>query len=778
MKAIVRLSQIKNRALSSVLALLGFMMASMSVTAQEPGDMPVIGISPDEMLYVTLSYIPAGTELHITERNYTGGTWVASPDGGSGNVTITAGTNGIPVGSYLMITGLSTTPAIATGTGYFSDYSISNVTSFSFDFQGSNANSATVLKVHKATGYNGDPTGNYIWVIGLGNYTPTASAYFTDTQYNNCVVSRANNSNTTSINIGSSGTTMDKQTALDYISNPTNWSSGTVISTVTVPTIASIDLANTTWSGSAWDNGAPTNAMDAIIAGNYNTATNGALTVGGDLTINDGVTLTVDGTTNSVVSAAGTVNLSTSGTLLMLCSESGFATFPAVTEFTGSGTVQYQITIANSGWHHVTSPASIALGDIAFHNGTTLSYLGTSTNIYKWEAATASWIYCTALDDFQGSAYTVYLPAGEVIDMSFMGSSFVNPSSVLSSLTYFDPSGALPGNSSTGWTTSVEDGWNMIGNPYPAYIDWDVLDDNVSNFTNMDLAVYVWNPGTSTYDSYSSAVGGSFMISPFQAFFVRATGVGAQLLQAADARANAGSARGWKTTSDDGVERFTISAVNNGNVTQNSFAFMNVADESKDVFDTYAFDVPADQVYLYSTTTDSVRVNNQALPTLTQSMSTYLTAYHATAGESITLVFEESNMSAFRKVTLTDLYTGAVTELTDGASYTFTVVDGHQAQRFLLDIQMGNATVSLEEQTSELNASIYAVDGGYAVELPENVNTTGANYEIYDLSGALLAKGQFEGNFAILPYTSNTPSMKVVRIECGAKFFVGKVMSL
>ncbi len=67
------------------------------------------------------------------------------------------------------------------------------------------------------------------------------------------------------------------------------------------------------------------------------------------------------------------------------------------------------------------------------------------------------------------------------------------------------------------------DGWNLVANPYPSAVDWDLIK---SSRTNLDDAIYVWD-GTQ-YASYAGGVKGgsshlSNEIAPMQAFFVHAT---------------------------------------------------------------------------------------------------------------------------------------------------------------------------------------------------------------------------------------------------------------
>ena len=102
-----------------------------------------------------------------------------------------------------------------------------------------------------------------------------------------------------------------------------------------------------------------------------------------------------------------------------------------------------------------------------------------------------------------GMGYMVYMPVGAAtIDY---------PNYTINSGTYDLPVTYLDNGSGRGW--------NMVGNPYPATIDWRAEDWDK---TNMNEEVHVWNPNTNQYVSYSLAGGGTPIIAPGQSFFVRA----------------------------------------------------------------------------------------------------------------------------------------------------------------------------------------------------------------------------------------------------------------
>jgi hypothetical protein len=76
------------------------------------------------------------------------------------------------------------------------------------------------------------------------------------------------------------------------------------------------------------------------------------------------------------------------------------------------------------------------------------------------------------------------------------------------------------------------DGWNLIANPFAAPIDWESIENNGGDLTNVDGTVYILKKDD-TYATYTAdgsgtsgtaTNGGARYVAPFQAFFVKATG--------------------------------------------------------------------------------------------------------------------------------------------------------------------------------------------------------------------------------------------------------------
>lgn len=83
-------------------------------------------------------------------------------------------------------------------------------------------------------------------------------------------------------------------------------------------------------------------------------------------------------------------------------------------------------------------------------------------------------------------------------------------------------------------------GWNLVGNPSSATLDW----SNEAGWTRQNIAntFYIWSPSAGTYFTWNGIVGsGSARIAPFQAFWVQATGANPVFQMHAGAKGLGGS---------------------------------------------------------------------------------------------------------------------------------------------------------------------------------------------------------------------------------------------
>ena len=169
-----------------------------------------------------------------------------------------------------------------------------------------------------------------------------------------------------------------------------------------------------------------------------------------------------------------------------------------------SGSLTYNLEIEDTNWHLISSPVVgeqydddwIAINGIAFGNIAS-SNRGISTyDNTRIDATTENWRY------FQAGGTAESYDAG--VGYALLRKTFGNYSFI----------GAFPSNNVLVPISRNENNWNLIGNPYPSYLDVDkFLTANAANLTDSYEAVYVFDG-----INYRGLTTG--YIHPGQAFFV------------------------------------------------------------------------------------------------------------------------------------------------------------------------------------------------------------------------------------------------------------------
>ena len=158
-----------------------------------------------------------------------------------------------------------------------------------------------------------------------------------------------------------------------------------------------------------------------------------------------------------------------------------------------NGTASMQLNVTKGAWHFISAP-----------NSSTLSGSFTGDYLQTWDETTGKWSYITATDTqlIPGKGYSLWSPGSGTASYTFTGT-FLSG----------DQSQPITKNSNG----LGNDGSNLLGNPYPSYLDWETL--------KAYGAVYYWNGNG--YDAYNGGNGtGSRYVAPMQGFFIIAEGDG------------------------------------------------------------------------------------------------------------------------------------------------------------------------------------------------------------------------------------------------------------
>jgi len=264
-----------------------------------------------------------------------------------------------------------------------------------------------------------------------------------------------------------------------------NTTHGLAIDDVSVSWIGNtINNRDMMWS-LLWTNGTPNTITNAIIDTKviadingtcYNLIINSAKT----LTINSGITINVIGNCLIKSSSTGVGSLLNQGTL----------------SIAGASNVEMYIplTTLHNGIYFTPPLSSITASSV-------------SDLVYRYNASTCTWtiVYNQLIP---GTGYTVR--SDNEIIKTLSGGSFRNADLNLIGLVRQ----ASPQNY----------GWNLVGNPFVCGLDWEVLNNTASNYTNLTNGFYI-RASDGSLKSYVNGVGNpagtSSVIPPFQAFYAQ-----------------------------------------------------------------------------------------------------------------------------------------------------------------------------------------------------------------------------------------------------------------
>lgn len=259
-------------------------------------------------------------------------------------------------------------------------------------------------------------------------------------------------------------------------------------------------------NGSAYSYTQPTNTWDGTSwSSTFSSGDN--VSFGADYTVSAGSSLEV-----------GSIEVSSGYTLTIDASSSGYGQLKASGTITNNGTIIQKQYVSSTGHHGVSSSMSGGFGTTS----------GTSSELYSYDASTGAYDM-TPSTSSAGTGY--FAPVQSSNGFISSAGTFSVTGTPNTNHTY---TLGYAANQASGGSGS---GWNLIGNPYSASLDWSSIDLTGKSINN---AIYVWDPVDEAYDYYVSGVsaptgtyaGSSIanpVIAPMQAFWIQTTANGQSL---------------------------------------------------------------------------------------------------------------------------------------------------------------------------------------------------------------------------------------------------------
>ena len=518
-------------------------------------------------------------------------------------------------------------------------------------------------------------------------------------------------------------------------------------------------LKNTTvWNGSAWSNGAPTASIEAIIEGNYGTATNGTVSTK-KLFVNSGVLIVNSGNLtvqNEVINNAGAnaVVIENNANLIQATATTVNANVGAITVKRNSSLLKrLDYTI----WSSPTTNANQFLK--------TFSPLTLEERFYNYNETTNLYNVVTtpnlpsATEFEKGTGYLIRMPntADPITATAYSGvfTGLPNNGTVTKAITYLD----------------ATHGYNMVGNPYPSTINANAF--IAANSANIESSLYFWrkinNPldlstAYAVYNSLGSTATASSdipngTIQVGQGFFLKAKSA-ANISFTNAMRLGNTSAQFFKTKQGVEKNRMWLNLTNTaGFFSQALIGYATDATNGIDIFDAKYINDSA--IALTSNINNGeYSIQGRALP-FDPADVVALNFKTDTAGDyTIALDHFDGVFATGQDIYLKDNNTGAEIDLKAG-NYTFTATAGVDNTRFSLKYQK---TLRVDAPLfNENSVRVYKNNGSLYVN---SNNVTISNIRVFDIQGKLITEQKnLKANTAVVKNLKAMHQVLIVKIS-------------
>lgn len=413
---------------------------------------------------------------------------------------------------------------------------------------------------------------------------------------------------------------------------------------------------------------------------------------GGTLNVNSGASLNI----NTTLTQNGTMTIKSDA------SSSG----AVIVSTTVIGTTTYQRYLTGGQWHLISSPVigSQTIASFITSHGAGMTQSGANYSLAPYDnnfpAGANTWAhYTTGAGTNLPPASSFVVGKGYEILMTTAGT--VN---FTGSLTGANQSIVLTESTSPGT------GWNLIGNPFTFYLAGNInasatnfLTTNTANLDASFVSMYIWNPGSGSYDIVNQA-SAARSLAPGQAFFVKSKAGGATASLVWNMKLLSGSA--FQKAATTGIPTIALTVDNNsGIVSSTEIKYMSGTTLGLDPgYDAGRFGAVGTGFNIY---THLVQDNGVAFALQVVSDNSYNTTVipigiDASSGTQITFKATATDLPTGKKIFLEDKLLNTVTEINNTDKfYTVTLSSTLSGiGRFYLHTQDNASTLAIDDFTA------------------------------------------------------------------------------
>jgi len=304
----------------------------------------------------------------------------------------------------------------------------------------------------------------------------------------------------------------------------------------------------------------------------------------------------------------------------------------------------------------------------------------------------------------------------------------------------------------------VPGAWNIIGNPYPSAIDWDLVNKTPNLLNNG--AAYFWkqslaggNGAYAMYDGTIATNGATNIIPPMQGFFVKAN---TNSLTFDNTIRLHTTQQLYNKSSNSINDMIRITASNGADYTDEAVVLFNNNA-------TNGFDNQLDALKLFSNNTNLPEVytladnNSIAINRFGSYPAAIPMNVRLGVSAHITLTASEfDNFDSNISIKLEDMQTGIIQDLRQNPVYSFTANIGENDNRFVLHF----AIITGISENNVVNVSIYSYDKTIYVNTNEKIK----DISVYNMLGQLITS-----------VAGNGKSLQTVNVEHSTAYYLVKV---
>jgi len=414
----------------------------------------------------------------------------------------------------------------------------------------------------------------------------------------------------------------------------------------------------------------------------------------------------------------------------------------------GGGQAEIQRYLSNGEWHLISSPVSGATA--AMFTDDYLQYYSETEYLYHEIESTG-----TVLNPMQG--YGFWSVAGSPTTEVFQGT----PNSGSQSM----------GFTQTDFVDDAQEGYNLLGNPYPSAIDWDA----VTIPAELSGAFWVFDPSIGAdgdYLYYINGGGGANTTTQYiasgQGFFVRATS-GDGTLQFTDAIRVHNTQNFYKETQSQ--EMIVINAHANNISSKTAVRFNPEATAQTDrLFDVNKLSSGSADVPVVYTECENEKMAINTLPSIAEHQVIPVYFKCGTPGNYSFQIDGVNSINAATPVFLEDVASGQYIDLRKSDSYSFAYSEG------IKEFNLYFKDVTGIEELQEQNIMAWFNHDILNIQLDENTMKSG-NYQIsvYNLAGQEIINKTISDSQIEIPFTANSGAY-FLRIENNGQVYSQKLI--